>query len=130
MKTNYIKQAEDFLKSTNVKFSADFIKFGKYFPSDTQERAIFRITLQRNGKKYSFRFGQSIVNRATTPDAYSVLACLQKYDVGSFVDFCGEFGYNIDSSQAEKTYKAVCKEFEMICKIWNEEERELLNEIN
>jgi hypothetical protein len=64
------------------------------------------------------------------PTAYDILACLQKYDVGSFEDFCSEFGYDEDSKTAEKIYKAVCKEFDNVCKIWTDEEIELLQEIN
>ena len=41
------------------------------------------------------------------PTAYDVLACLQKHDVGTFEDFCCDFGYDIDSRKALKTYLAV-----------------------
>ena len=64
------------------------------------------------------------------PTAYGVLACLQKYDVGTFENFCGDFGYDEDSRTAEKTYKAVVKEFDNVCKIWTDEEIEQLQEIN
>lgn len=64
------------------------------------------------------------------PSAYDVLACLQKYEVGSFEDFCGDFGYDTDSRSAKKTYKAVKKEFSNVCKIWTDEEIELLQEIS
>ncbi len=64
------------------------------------------------------------------PTAYDVLVCLQKYDVGSFDDFCSDFGYNIDSITANKTYKAVCKEFESIQRIWSDDEIEKLQEIS
>lgn len=33
---------------------------------------------------------------------YDVLACLQKYDCGTFVEFAHEFGYDTDSREAEK----------------------------
>lgn len=67
--------------------------------------------------------------KGTPPTEYDVLACLQKYDIGSFVDFCNEFGYDIDSPNAKKTYKAVKREFRMVCKIWTDEEIEVLAEI-
>ena len=35
------------------------------------------------------------------PDAYSLFACMQKYDPGTFEDFCGDFGYDTDSRRAE-----------------------------
>ena len=64
------------------------------------------------------------------PTNYDILACIHKYDVGSFEDFCGDFGYNIDSIQAEKTYKAVCEEYEKLCTIFTDEEMELMRHIN
>lgn len=68
--------------------------------------------------------------KGTHPTAYDVLACLQKYEVGSFEDFCGEFGYDLDSRTAKRTYKAVRKEFANVCKLWSDKEIEILQEIN
>lgn len=79
------------------------------------------------------RFGGSLMDlkevKGTPPTAYDVLTCLQKYDVGSFEDFCSEFGYDTDSRSAKKTYKAVVKEFDNVCKLWSDEEIEQLQEI-
>lgn len=41
------------------------------------------------------------------PTLYDVIACIQKYDVGTFEDFCGEFGYDTDSRRALSTFLAV-----------------------
>jgi hypothetical protein len=64
------------------------------------------------------------------PSAYDVLACLQKYEVGSFKDFCDSFGYDEDSRKAEKTYNLVVEEYKNVCMLWNEKELEILQEIN
>lgn len=48
------------------------------------------------------------------PTAYSLLACLQKSDVGTFKDFCSDFGYSDDSIKALETYRAVQEEFEKV----------------
>ena len=69
--------------------------------------------------------GLSII-QPKLPGAYDVLTCLQKYDVGSFKDFCDEFGYDDDSIKAHKTYKLVCEEYKNVCMLWNEQELELL----
>ena len=63
------------------------------------------------------------------PTAYSVLACLQKYDFGTFEDFCSEFGYDTDSRTAEKTYKAVLDEWLNVQKLFTDKEIEILQEI-
>ncbi len=65
-----------------------------------------------------------------TPDLYSVLACLQKYEVGTFENFCGDFGYDEDSRTAEKTYKAVSKEYDKLCSLFSNEELEILQLIS
>ena len=50
------------------------------------------------------------VKRSKKPTAYDVLSCVQKYDIGTFDDFCLDFGYDTDSRKAEKTYFAVQRE--------------------
>ncbi len=64
------------------------------------------------------------------PTLYDVLACLQKYDVGTFEDFCSCYGYDNDSRTAEKTYKAVVKEFEAMERLFSSDELEVLQYIN
>jgi hypothetical protein len=60
---------------------------------------------------------------------YDVLACFQKYDVGSFEWFCANFGYSTDSITAHKTYKAVCKEYAAMQRLFTTDELEQLQEI-
>jgi hypothetical protein len=64
------------------------------------------------------------------PTAYDVLACVTKWNPGTFENFCSEFGYDEDSRRALKTYKAVCKEWRNISKLFTETELEQLQEIN
>lgn len=63
------------------------------------------------------------------PNAYDVLSCITKYDPGTFEDFCSDFGYDEDSRSAEKTYNAVCEEWENISLLFTYEEIEQLQEI-
>lgn len=79
---------------------------------------------------YIYRVTQKELKLPVFPTAYSILACLTKYDVGSFEDFCSEFGYDEDSKSAEKIYRAVCDEYTNVCKIWSDDEIETLQEIN
>ena len=71
-----------------------------------------------------------VVHYPVTPTAYDVLACLQKYDIGTFEDFCSEFGYDTDSRSALKTYEACKEEFTNLQTLFTDSEIELLQEIN
>lgn len=64
------------------------------------------------------------------PTLYDVLACLQKYEVGTLEDFCSDFGYDNDSRTAKKTYKAVVKEYDKMCSLFSSEELEVLQYIS
>jgi hypothetical protein len=116
--TDYQLQATDFLQATGTKFTATFKEHDYYFDGDKDTRDIFTCVLKNSKHRFRFTFGQSL-NDSTgygdnKPDAYSVLAGLTTYDVGSFSDFCGEFGYDIDSRKAYKTYKAVLREWKNV----------------
>lgn len=64
------------------------------------------------------------------PDAYSLFACMQKYDPGTFEDFCGDFGYDTDSRRAEVVYKGVVKEWRKVREFFTDGELEELREIS
>ena len=160
MDSKYTKQAQDFLNKTKTTLEIDYIGHGHHFDDDKETRDIYRFTLIRDGRKYTAKFGQSIVRSGTAkenfktsdafrrsgkftpskpehferkrqaPTAYDILACLTKYEVGTFEDFCSEFGYDTDSRKAEKVYFAVQQEYAGLCRIWNAKEREELAEIN
>lgn len=123
--SEYTEQAEDFMKNTGTKIKIDYLKYDYHFVDDKEMRDIYRITLSRNGERMSFNFGQSISNRGIEPNAYDVLACLTKYDPDSFEEFCHEFGYDTDSRKAEKIYKAVCKEWNSVNRLFSD----VLNEL-
>lgn len=130
MNTDYNKQAIDFLKATGTTFKAVYTKHDFYFPDDKEQRDIYRITLKNRLHTYRFNFGQSI-NQSTgdggnKPRPYDVLACLTKYEVGSFENFCSDYGYDIDSRKAYKIYKAVMKEWKNIELLFSPEQLELL----
>jgi hypothetical protein len=130
MNTDYNKQAIDFLNATSTRFKADFKKHDFYFPNDKEQRDIYRITLKNKLHTYRFNFGQSIANTGTAPRPYDVLACLQKYEVGTFENFCDDFGYDTDSRSAYKIYKAVMKEWKNVELLFTPEQIEELQEIS
>ena len=113
-----------------LKMKVGSSEYKKHFQGDKDSRCVFKITLFKGGKQYTFDFGQSIAEDSNEPTLYNVLACLQKYDVGSFEEFCDNYGYNNDSRSAHKIYKAVCKEYENMNRLFRSEELELLSNIN
>lgn len=172
--STYEQQAIDFMNATGTTIECVYSKTGKYFPDDKEERDIYNVTMSRGNRKYSFSFGQSIVNSGfyytkgkrivpidrkrineknlsfsikckdrdflnngksdvihypKEPTFYDILACLQKYETGSFEDFCSEFGYDTDSKKAEKTYNAVKDEYQNLCALFTDAELEQLQEI-
>jgi hypothetical protein len=60
MKTNYDKQAEDFLIKTGTEIKIEFLKHDKHFEDDKETRDIYKITLLRGSRSYTFNFGQSL----------------------------------------------------------------------
>lgn len=75
--------------------------------------------LSRGRKSYTFDFWMGSATSGH-PTMYDVLSCLQRYDVGSFEDFCWEFGYDTDSRAAERIYKAVCKEYAAVERLFGD----------
>lgn len=67
------------------------------------------------------------------PNTYSILACLEKYDVGSMEAFMYEFGYEIrspkDFVRFMRIYEAVVKEYKNLCRIFTPEQMVMLREI-
>ncbi len=132
METTYDQQAMDFLSATSTAFTATFKTHDFYFQEDKETRDIYTIVLKNKLHRYRFNFGQSIAasEKGEQPTAYGVLACLTKYEVSTFDDFCSDYGYDNDSRSAYKTYKAVKKEWENVKRLFTPEQIELLQEIN
>ncbi len=140
--SDHEKQATDFLTKTNTTFKAEFLRHGKYFGEDKETRDIYQVTLARGDRSYTFTFGQSINDSGyklyrkdgqlvrTLPAAYAVLASITKYEPGNFKDFCSEYGYDEDSRNAKRIYKAVCDEWMNIQRLFSDEEMIVLAKIN
>ena len=121
--SEYEKMANDFAEKTGTKLSVNGFEYGPYFDRDEKEkvkRYIFRCRLTRGGKSYSFKFGQSINDGCKEPTIYDVLSCMQKSDVGTFENFCDEFGYDTDSRRAERVYKAVRVEWKAMERLFGD----------
>jgi len=111
-----------------LKMTVKGVEYGYHFADDNHKRYIFKLNLKKDGQSFTFKFGQSIISGSNEPTMYDVLTCLQKYDVGDYADFLNTFGYEY-SKESKKIYKAVCKEFEAMQRLFTPEELELLQEI-
>lgn len=238
--TNYQTNAIEFLSSHGIEFHSRFLRFGKHFEDDKQERNIFDLTLTRDGKTISFEFGSSLhdslenckdiiheseiefycgfefpglkheylsysekykiqafkdakqigvrklINKKKAteiynefkkkntnkyqscnifplsewldklegaiirkyseiagknfgegipkkevihPTAYDLLTSIQKYEVGTFENFCGDFGYDEDSRKAERVYNSVTAEWIKVSSFFTPDELDELKEI-
>lgn len=59
---DYEKQANDFLEKTGTNLTVTCIRYGKHFRTDTENRFIYSFTLERNGRKYTSTFGESLAH--------------------------------------------------------------------
>lgn len=134
-----INIAEDFLKKCGITFKA--IRKGSPCPiwceDDKHKHGnCYSIILKRTvaedlDARWSFNFWNSFNDsqEGKAPTAYDVLACITKDDPGTFENFCDEFGYDPESKQSKKTYKAVEKEWQKVQTFFNQEELEELRDI-
>ena len=54
--------AIDFLTVNQITLDREYIGNRKHFPDDKDKRDCYKITISRNGKSYSFEYGDSIAN--------------------------------------------------------------------
>ena len=133
--SSYNEAAAKVAEAYGLKLSVIEYSYGSYFPSDRFDkvRCIFKMRLERNvngkNKSYTFKFGQSIAAGSKEPNMYDILACMTKYDVGSYDDFCSSFGYELGSI-SETTFNGVCKEYNAMCRLFTQKELEILNIIS
>jgi len=93
------------------------------------EKKRLLVLIRRQSPSFLNNNKSDIIHYPKAPTAYDVLTCLTKYDPGTFVDFCNEFGYDTDSRRAERTYKAVREEYLNICALYNDAELKKMSEI-
>jgi len=136
----YDQQAKDFLDCTSTTIDIEFIKHDYHFIDDTDTRDVYKITLKRGRREYSFNFGQSLAksvnpknwlssNKRVSPTPYDALSCLSGYSPGPFFDFCADYGYDVDSIKAKRVYDNVVDEYFNLQKLYSESELEQLQEI-
>ena len=150
--STYEVEAEKLLDSMGIEFSANFLYHGPHFEWEKENRNVWALLLVRGDRtvwRLEVRFGQSINDsfkklknygdikrpfklvpaRIKAPTAYDLLACLTKYDPGSFPNFCADLGYDEDSRKAEKMYMATQEEWHKVSGFFSAEELEKIREV-
>jgi hypothetical protein len=135
--SEYVKQAKDFLASCNATMKITFLgKDTNRMWGESILRNTYRATIKTPLGTMWVKFWDSLNNTKNRkePTEYDILACLQKYDVGSFENFISEFGYETeepeDMRRVKRIYEAVCNEYEKVCRCFTEEQIEVMWEIN
>ena len=120
---DYKKQAQDFLEATGTEFHVVGYRGRCKMPwhKNDSDMDKWSVRLRRNGKEWRFNFYMGLGHGGAEPTAYDVLASIEKYDVGSFEDFCSEFGYDMFDDETGRRnantyglYKAVCREYKHV----------------
>ena len=119
---NYQRQAERFLKNCNAVLSIKELEnqIAPFF-NDNKYRRTFKITIERNGLTWSFKFYGNL--RGDDITAYDVLACIQKYEVSVNVfNFMREYGYDDFENMKlnNKVHKALIKEYENVIRLFGD----------
>ena len=134
----YNQNALEFLNSCPAELEIYYAgKAANHLWNETQLRNMYAFTIRTQKGSMSGIFWDSLYNtkkkKRIDPNAYSILSCLEKYDVGSMDDFMHEFGYEIKSAKDLAnfiaTYNAVVKEYSDLCRIFTPEQMEKLREI-
>jgi len=114
---DYKRLTQDFLQRTGTKITAEYqtSRIVPYF-SDNIPRNIYKIIIERDGKKWIFSYTQALkCSDGQIPTPYQVLAHLTKYDVGTYSDFCSIFGYE-RGWYSHNIYNDVVREYKNV--IW------------
>ena len=102
---------------------------GNYLAKDFKEEEILALLKILLSTRIFSKNDLARLKADAVPNEYDVLACLEKYDPGTFEDFCSELGYDEDSRTAERIYIAVIKEYKDLTRIFTEKQMEELSEI-
>jgi len=130
----YIDEAEhrtvfrEIVKDLDVRVK--LIGYGQMDWDDGHSRHIYRVTIKRNGKQASIRFGQSLVNteQGIEPDLYDILTVIGSeqsiyINTSSFEEYCDELGFDVtDIKTALRSYKKLQSQGKKIAQIFKEEE--------
>lgn len=137
LKSEYNSNAAKFLLESETKIKIS--QHGKSTPAwGTEAVNTYMVTLSNARHTYTFEFFDSIKStregELRSLDFYSVLACLEKYDPGSFDDFCTNYGLEFKNErefvERKTTYFSVLDQYNNVCKLFTEAQLETLRDIS
>ena len=130
------ERAKEILRNCNARMTINYAGCDANADwGDNTLRDYYSVTISKGRKRMHLTFWNSVHNTEThtAPEEYDILACLQKYDVSTLDDFVSEFGCEIhsleDYRRVERAYKAACKEYADLRRLFNESEMEMLGEV-
>lgn len=93
-------------------------------------RNCYRVELKNPRGHASFEFYDSTTATERDDDIslYDFFACIVKEDVGDYIDFCANYGYD-ESKSSLSIYYAVRREYSKLKKLFLNNELEVLSEI-
>ena len=132
---DYKKQGEDFLAETGTTMEvveAVPQKRPLWCKEGEKHGIQYAVTIKNERYSYTFDYWGSISDAeyAENPNAYDVLSCLDVLYSDTFEDFCADFGYDVDSIKAEKTYRAMQEQDRALRRLFTTEHLEKLQEIS
>ena len=118
MLSEYVEMAENFLSKHNATMEIEEVDV-------RNRRFVYEVTIERGDKSYTFEFTGSEYDYMHNEEAnaYDVLACLQKYEVGTIDDFVYEYDYGTDKhsiSEIMSTYEAIKNEYENVYNLFRD----------
>ena len=133
----YVKRAKDFLEACNAAMKITWIgcEINKNL-NDNIRRNVYRATIKTPKGVMCVKFWDSAYNteRGVEPSAYDIIACLEKYDVGTIDNFVNEYGYEVndwaDVKRIQNTYNAVKRQYKSLCRCFTPDQIEALQEIS
>lgn len=75
--------------------------------------------LKRNGKQYTFTYGQSFRGGCKEPTMYDILSSLEKYGYNNYINFLGDTGYE-HSKETYKLYSRVMREYKNVMRLFGD----------